>query len=76
MRSEGLVGYELHSLDHPALRVRIIWNHLMVYDLAVASAYPDLEWSNTTMALLVRTCQPNPQHTRTGRRLNPRTQSY
>jgi hypothetical protein len=71
----SLVGNELHSLDHPTLRVRIIWNHLMIYDLAVVSAHPDLEWSKTAMALLVSACQPDPQQTRTGRRFNPRTQT-
>ena len=74
-RSMSLVGNERHSLDHPNLHVRIIWNHLMIYDLAVVSVHPDLEWSVTAMALLVSACQANPQQTRTGRRLNPRTQT-
>ena len=71
----SLVGNELHSLDHPSLDIRIIRNHLMIYDLAVMSAHPDLEWSKTAMAVLVSASQPNPQQARTGRRLNPRTQT-
>ena len=46
----SLVGDELHSFDHPTLRVRIIWNHPVIYDLAVVSAHSDLEWSKTAMA--------------------------
>ena len=71
----NLVGNELDSLNYPTLYVRIIWNHLMIYDLAVASAHPDLEWSKTAMALPVSACQTNPQQTRAGRRLNPRMQT-
>jgi len=69
-----IIGNKLHSLDHPTLCVRIVWNHSMIDDLTVVPAHPDLEWNKTVMALPVSPRQPDPQQTRAGCGLNPRAQ--
>ena len=49
----GATADELHLLDHPALDIRMIRDHLVIDDLAVVSAHPNLERRETAMAELV-----------------------